>query len=144
MRLAAALFLFASPALAWEASSTGPVCLLSHDTGEALVQVSHDPRNAMAYSIHLKYAQSAWSDAPLFAIRFEGPGALTISTDRHRLIDQKAGLVVSDSGFGNVLRGLEANHTALAILGDQTMAIPLDGAAPEVAKFRACTLGAGV
>ena len=144
MRLAAALMLLATPTLAWEATSKGPVCLLTQKTDETTVEVSHDPRKPQAYSIQLRHAQSNWQGAPLFAIHFQGPVEITISTDRHRLIDGNAALIVSDSGFGNVLDGLAFNHTAHAILGDQSMVIPLDGAAPEVARFRACTQGAGV
>jgi hypothetical protein len=45
---------------------------------------------------------------------------------------------VSDRGFGNVLDGLEFNQVALAATGDRVVSIDLDGAAPEVAAFRAC------
>lgn len=138
MRLAALLALIAAPAAAWEASQIGPVCLLTEDTRAGSVRVSHDPRNALPYAIQLRRESDAWKDAPVFSIRFDGPGQLTISTDRHRMSDDNTKIIAADTGFGNVLKGLESNHTATALLGDQSLAFSLAGAAPEVAKFRSC------
>ena len=78
---------------------------------------------------------------PIFAIRFDGPRGLTISTDRHVILDDGATLTVTDRGFGNVLNGLEFNDTATALLGDRAVAFALDGAGPAVRAFRACTAG---
>ena len=47
-------------------------------------------------------------------------------------------LTVVDTGFGNVLDGLQYNHTAYAIAGDLEIPFPLEGAAEPVAAFRAC------
>ncbi|MCP4819299.1 MAG: excinuclease ABC subunit B, partial [Shimia sp.] len=46
---------------------------------------------------------------------------------------------VADSGFSNVLDGLQFNAMALAGTQSQGEAIDLTGAAAEVAKFRDCT-----
>ena len=138
MRLALAFALISTSATAWEASQVGPLCLLTHETETGAVRVSHDPRNALPYAIQLRRLNDTWDGAPVFSIRFEGPGQLTISTDRHRLANNNSEVIAADTGFGNVLLGLEANHTATAFLGDQHLAFPLAGAAPEVAKFRAC------
>jgi hypothetical protein len=46
---------------------------------------------------------------------------------------------VTDSGFGNVLDGLQFNDTATAVTGAAELRIPLEGAAPAVEDFRACT-----
>jgi hypothetical protein len=62
-----------------------------------------------------------------------------ISTGRHVLSEDGRTLSVRDRGFGNVLNGLEFNVVALAATGDRVVSIDLDGAAPEVAAFRACT-----
>jgi len=143
MRVLFCLLCFATPAAAWEASSVGPVCLLSQMTDKGSVVVSHDPRNALPYAIQLSRQSEIWKDAPLFALQFDGPGRITITTERHQLADNNAELIVTDRGFDNVLRGLEANFVALAVLGNQSLVIPLNGAAPEVAKFRSCATGAG-
>ena len=144
MRFLIAFLALSSPVFAWEATRDGIVCRLSHETGTGAVLVSHDPRKPQPYAIQLRQLAGKWQDNPIFAIRFDGPGRLTITTDRHRLLDDNAELIVADSGFENVLRGLEANLVATAMLGNQALAFPLSGAAPEVARFRACALGAGV
>ncbi len=143
MRSLIALMFLASPASAWVASVDGPVCRLSHEMDAGSVEVTHDPRRALPYAIEVT-SEEPWVAAPVFAMRFDGPGQLTITTDRHTLSDDAASLTVMDRGFGNVLRGLESNFVAMAVLGNFAITIPLDGAPPEVAKFRACALGAGV
>lgn len=144
MRLLFASLMIATPAFGWEAASDGPVCLLSHDTEAGSVVVSHDTRKAQPYAIQLRRAQDRWIAGDVFALRFDGLRPLTITSRRHQLFDGNTELVVTDRGFENVLRGLEANFVALAILGGQSLLIPLEGAAPEVAKFRACAQGTGV
>ena len=135
MRLALAILLLATPAAAWEFSPS-PICTLSHDTGTADVRVTYDAR-IPEYAIEITRRDAPWSPGPVFAIRFDGPRGLTISTDRHGLSGQT--LTVADSGFGNVLNGLEFNDSATALLADQSVTIPLTGAGPQVQKFRACT-----
>jgi hypothetical protein len=51
-------------------------------------------------------------------------------------------VTVKDSGFGNVLDGLEFNNTATAILGNEAVTFGLENAGPAVRAFRACTAGA--
>lgn len=136
MRVVLALLLLASPARAWEFTPT-PICTLTHDTGEAAVRVTYDPR-IPEYAITLTLAEGGWPDAPVFAIRFDGARGLTISTTRH-VLSGGAALTVTDRGFGNVLDGLQYNDTATALLGERALPIPLDGAAGPVAEFRACT-----
>jgi hypothetical protein len=128
--------LFASPAAAWEFTPV-PVCTLSHETEDAGLTVTYDPRQPEPYAIRI--ARTApWPDAPVFAIDYAGPRALAISTTRHRLSDGGATVTVTDEGFGNVLDGLEFNTTATALLGDVRVPFPLDGAAGPVRAFRAC------
>ena len=133
MRLILALCLLAAPASAWEFTSI-PVCTLSHAQDDIEVTVTYDPRLTDAYTLRMTRGTD-WPIAPVFGIRFD-PGGPFISTNRHRT--QGNTLSASDSGFENVLTGLEQNFLALAIVGDETLTIRLDGAAPEVAKFRAC------
>lgn len=137
MRLALLLFLAASPAAAWDFTSS-PVCTLWHDTAEAGLRVTYDPRLSEPYAITITRA-ALWAEAPVFSITFDGPRGLTISTDRQSLSGDRTTLTVTDRGFGNVLDGLEFNSTATARLGGDTLAFPLAGAAPEVQAFRACT-----
>ena len=137
-RALAILLLTTAPALAWEASS-GEVCELTYDGDAAQVRVTYDPAIA-EYAIEITPDQP-WVPAPIFSMRFDGPRDLTISTTRHVLSGGGATLTVRDRGFGNVLDGLEFNETAIALLGGQMVAIPLDNAAPAVREFRSCTMG---
>ena len=143
MRALALTFLLATPAAAWEASIQGPICVLSHEFDAAQVAVTHDPRSALPYAIQITRTGTTWTPAEIFAMRFEGPGQVKITTDRHELTEDGSSVSVADTGFGNVLNGLEFNHIANAILGDQVLIIPLAGAAPEVARFRDCTARVG-
>ena len=143
MRTLVLFFLFTTPAAAWETSIQGPICVLSHEFDAAQVAVTHDPRSALPYAIQITRTGTTWTPAEIFAMRFEGPGRLTISTDRHQLTEDGSSVSVADTGFGNVLDGLEFNNVANAVLGDQVLAIPLAGAAPEVARFRDCTARVG-
>jgi hypothetical protein len=125
-----------APAGAWEFTPQ-PVCTLSHETDRARVVVTHDPSLSEPYAIAVTGA-APWPDVPVFSMRFDGPRGLTISTDRQNLSDGGRTLSVTDTGFGNVLNGLEFNDTATALAGDIAVPFPLAGAAPEVRAFRAC------
>lgn len=129
------LFL-ASPTSAWEAT-TSPICALTHETAEAHVHLTYDPRKPL-YTLAITRKDASWQPTPWFAMRFIGPNEIVISTPQHALSDNNQTLNVADSGFSNVLDGLQFNATALAFTEAQTVTIPLDGAAPEVQKFRAC------
>lgn len=138
--LTLAFAVFAAPARAWDFMPL-PVCTLSHATPGADVTVTYDPATAL-YAITLTRRAAPWAAAPVFAIRFEGGRALTISTDRHQRSADGRALTVTDTGFGNVLNGLEFNRTATAETGDSAEVLPLDGAAPAVQAFRACAVAA--
>jgi hypothetical protein len=138
MRFALALsVLLAGPAAAWE-FSPAPVCTLSHESPEGAVTVTWDPGRAEAYAITVTRT-GAWPDGPVFAIRFDGPRAIAIQTDRHAISEDGSALTVTDRGFGNVLDGLEFNGRATAILGGAEVGFSLEGAAAPVRAFRACT-----
>lgn len=123
---------FVSPAFAWD-FSPAPICTLSH-TETAQVEVTYDDR-LPEYAIHIT-RPDGWVDAPVFSLRFEGPRGGIISTDRHT-IDGNT-LTVRDTGFGNVLYGLQFNTRAVAVLGAQEVTIDLSGAADPVQAFRGC------
>lgn len=136
--LAIALALSGLPASAWD-FTPGPVCLLTHATAEAEVSLTFDP-GVPEYTITLRRPGRPFPAVPVFAMQFDGPRGLTISTTRHENPDgDPTQLRVTDSGFGNVLDGLQFNRTATALVGDQSVVFPLDGAAGPVADFRACT-----
>jgi hypothetical protein len=137
--LALPLLLAAVPAAAWEFVPT-PVCTLTHLTDEAQVIVTYDPRQAQPWTIAVT-VNGSWPPAPTFGIAFDGPRAVSIGTDRQVIGDGGRTLSVSDTGFGNVLDGLQFNTTATAVSGDRAVVLPLDGAAPEVEKLRACAEG---
>ncbi|MBO6893644.1 MAG: excinuclease ABC subunit B [Roseibium sp.] len=130
-----------APALAWEARS-GAVCELVNDGEGAQVRVTFDPA-IPEYAIAVTPGR-ALQDGPVFAMRFDGSRSNTIATDRHVLSGDGATVTVRDRGFGNVLDGLEFNHTATVLLGDQAIAVPLDGAGPAVRAFRDCASGLSV
>lgn len=135
------LCLIATPLAAWE-FTPDPICTLSNPGEGAETVVTYDAR-LPEYAIAITLADGTWPEAPVFSIRFL-PNGPTISTSRHVLSDDNRRLTVTDRGFGNVLNGLEFNALAVAILGDLQVPIPLDGAAPEVARFRACPAPASV
>ena len=80
--------------------------MLSYDEESAQVVLIHDPSRAMPYVIEVTRTDAGWTPAEIFSIRFEGPGQLTISKDRHELTENGTVLSVADTGFGNVLNGL--------------------------------------
>lgn len=134
MRLTVLALVFATPAAAWE-TTVGRVCTLAHDAPQASVRLTYDPA-VPEYSITVTRTGD-WRPEPVFSIAFQGPAGLTISTNRHQI--QGPSVSVTDSGFGNVLNGLEFNETATAILGSQAVSVSLAGAAEPVQAFRACT-----
>lgn len=127
--------ILATPAAAWEAGREGSVCLLMHSMENAEVVVSHDATKAVPYTIDL-ILENGWQAGAVFAIRFDGPLPLTITTDRHSVSGET--LSVTDTGFGNVLNGIAGNQVAIAMSGETALVIPLTGAAPEVEAFKAC------
>jgi hypothetical protein len=124
------------PAHSWQAGVEGALCTLDHSGAEAEVRLTYDP-SLPEYTIAIRVAEP-WPEAAVFAMRFDGPQGRMISTGRHSLSGDGLTLSVSDRGFGNVLDGLEFNEVALAASGETVIAIDLEGAAPEVAAFRAC------
>ena len=123
-------------AQAWEAGRDGTICTLTHVENGTDIVLTYDPAGPL-YTITATQAR-AWPQAAIFGIAFQGGAAQTITTDRHRLSDDRQSLTVADRGFGNVLRGLSDNATATLFTGDAAVTVSLTGAAPEVAEFAAC------
>ncbi len=134
LRLLILFALFATPAQAWEFTPT-PICTLTHTEASAEVTVTYDHATQL-YAIAVTTPQG-WPDAPAFSIRFDGAAPNIISTQRHQ--SDGATLTVMDSGFRNVLDGLEFNTTATAFTQTASVTVSLEGAAPPVQQFRTCT-----
>ena len=130
---ALAFLVCAAPAHAWEFTPT-PICTLSHAEAHAEVKVTYDHATTL-YAIAVTSVEG-WPGAAAFSIWFDGAQPNTISTTRHS-IDANT-LTVTDSGFGNVLDGLEFNMTATAFTQTAAVSVSLDGAAGPVQQFRAC------
>lgn len=134
MRLLTVFIAFASPAAAWEYSPV-PVCTVSHRSDAGAITLTYDPSQADPYAIAIT-SPDDWASGKVFGLHFDGASALTITTDRQVVSGET--LTVRDQGFGNVLNGLQFNTNVTAFAGDTSLAFSLDGAAPEIEKFRAC------
>ncbi len=138
--LAAILMLIPHHAQAWE-FTPGLPCLLTHEEKGVAFALTYDPGLPL-YVITITHPER-WTDAPAFAMRFDGQMPIAIGTDRHEIDASGRSVTVRDSGFGNVLNGLQFNTTATASLGSQSVSVSLEGAAEPVAAFRACEVEAG-
>lgn len=129
------LFCITTTAQAWE-YTPGLPCILSHSEGDTEIELTYDPTKPL-YSVTVRKSDP-WVGANTFAMRFSGPRGLAISTDRHNLSGDGRSVTVEDTGFGNVLDGLQFNDTVTALLGDAAVSFQLAGAAGPVAAFRLC------
>ena len=125
----------ALPAAAWE-FTPGAVCVLTHTEPGVSMALTHDPAGPL-YTITVTRARP-WPDAPIFAMQFDGPRPIAISTTAQSFSADRRSLTVSDTGFGNVLNGLQFNFTASAFLGDAAVVVSLANASEPVQKFREC------
>lgn len=135
MRFLICLALLASPAVAWEFTPT-PICTLTHRQAQVDVTVTYDPA-LPEYTITLMTPEP-WPDAAQFGLTFNGPRGLAIGTSRHVLSGDRQSLTVADTGFGNVLDGLQFNDSATATTGTAVVTFDLTDAAPAVEAFRNC------
>ena len=126
--------LSAGPAAAWEFSPT-PICTLSHSADTARAEITYDPATAL-YTLTLTRNAGAWAQSPRFGMAFTGGVALTIGTAEHRIDGPR--LSVADTGFGNVLNGLEFNAQVTGFTDSDAVTLPLAGAQEPVRAFRAC------
>jgi len=128
--------------MAWE-TEVGPVCVMTHETPSALIELTHDPAQP-EYTISILRKTEPWPVSPTFTITFFGLGDFTISTDRHVLSDGGRRLTVTAPGFGNVIRGIAAGDTARAMTGNAFEDLPLADAGPAVRAYAECAPVAGV
>lgn len=134
----ALILLLATPVQAWDFTPT-PICTILNDTPGLSIRVTYDPTQAQPYAITLS-RPDPWPTTDTFGLRFDGPAAMTIGTNRHQLSPDGRTLTVTDTGFDNVLDGLALNGTATALAGDAALPFDLTGARPAVEAFRACNL----
>jgi hypothetical protein len=139
MRLILVLLTLPLPAAAWE-FSPDPICTLTHLTDEAEIAITYDA-SIPEYALLIALRTGEWPDADAFQMIFEGAQDLAIGTSEHTLSLDGATLTVRDSGFGNVLDGLEFNALMWATAGEVFVTAPLTDAAPAVQAFRACPSG---
>ena len=131
-----ALVVLASPATAWEFSPS-PICTLTDTSTDGTITVTYDA-SLPEYSVTITLPDGTWSVDPAFAMNFAGNRPISIQTDQHRISPDGRSLTVTDSGFGNVLDGLEFNQRAYATSGDTIVGLSLDGITPAITAFRAC------
>lgn len=136
MRIALTLIVLACPAAAWEFSDS-PVCTLTNNSDAGTLTVTYDAA-LPEYSITITLPRDIWPEEPQFAISFEGTAPIRIQTDRHERSANGHTLMVTDSGFGNVLNGLELNSRAYATSGETTVGVSLEGIRPAMEEFRNC------
>lgn len=131
-----------SPARAWDFTPF-PICTLTHSTEKGEVTLTFDPAGP-EYTITLRFVPDdlAWPEGTPFGMEFLGGQPVRIGTDRQVLSDDRRSLTVTDTGFGNVLDGLEFNAFGEGRSGDASMQFSLADAAGPVARFRACEDGA--
>ncbi len=136
MRAVLLLMILSTPAYAWDVT-VGQICTLSHESEASTIFLTYDPSEPL-YSITVTQTNSVWTQTPWFAMRFEGSSPIEIATSRHVLSDGATSLTVTNTGFGNVLNGLEYNQKAYAFTQDQVTKFSLVGAAEPVRVFREC------
>ncbi|MBO9411452.1 MULTISPECIES: hypothetical protein [unclassified Ruegeria] len=136
MRAVLLLMILSTPAYAWDVT-VDEICTLSHETDAAKIFLTYEPSKPL-YTITVTQANSDWTQTPWFAMRFEGSSPIEIATSRHVLSDDAKSLTVTNTGFGNVLDGLEYNQIAYAFTQDHVATFSLDGAADPVRIFREC------
>lgn len=123
-----------APAQAWTFSPL-PICTMADTQDGLVIEVTFDPESEI-YALNI-LRPGGWPDAPFLSLRFDqGPGNMMISTNRHVIEGER--LTVTDSGFGNVLRGFADFGRATLSLGDQTITFDTTDAARAVTSFRAC------
>ncbi len=141
MRHLALLCLLPTSLHAWE-FTPGLPCRLSHATAEAAIELTYDPTQPL-YTVTVT-RMAPWPQTESFQMQFTGPQARRIGTDCHQLSEDQRSLTVADTGFGNVLDGLQFNDTTTAIAGETNVTFPLAGIAEPLAAFRACDPSAPV
>jgi hypothetical protein len=134
-KLTLALTLLTSPAFAWDFTS-GAVCTLSDATDTAEIVLTYDPA-LPRYTLSIT-TDAAWPVDGTFSMTFANTRPAVIRTDRQTLSQDGMTLSVADSGFGNVLNGLEFGGQIRAAVGDRAVDISSDGIKGPMGAFKAC------
>lgn len=130
-----ALTFLTTPAFAWDFTA-GAVCTLSDSTDTAEIILTFDPA-LPRYTLSVT-ADTAWPTGGTFVMAFANTRPAMIQTDRYVLSDDGMTLSVADSGFGNVLNGLEFGGQIRAAVGDQGVDLTSGGIAAQMEAFKNC------
>ncbi len=130
------LCLFPLPATAWD-FTPDPICTLTHQTQAAEIAITYTP-DLPEYALFITLRSGIWPNDPTFQMAFAGGQPGHIGTTRHSLSADGATLTVRDTGFSNVLDGIEFNTDLLATSGGHAITASTAGARDAVQAFRAC------
>lgn len=136
MRTLIAFLLLGSPALAWD-FSPDPICRISEKQDLVEINLTFDHASGV-YAIAFTKLEAPWDQGQQFSIRFEGPRPKLIRTDRHVFSVDGYTLTARDTGFGNVLDGLQYNTLAALETGDERIFIQIHKSFPAMEAFRKC------
>lgn len=134
-KLTLALTLVTTPAFAWDFTS-GAVCTLSDATDTAQIVLTYDPA-LPRYTLSVT-RETAWPTGGVFTMAFADTRPALIQTSRYVVSEDGLTLSVADSGFGNVLNGLEFGGTIRAAVGDVDADFTSNDIAAPMAAFRTC------
>lgn len=137
MRIALIFAMMPLPSLAWE-FSPDPICTLTHSAPDADIVITYNV-DLPEYTLHIILRGGVWADTDTFQLIFGGGRGGAIGTTQQAISGDGTTLTVRDSGFGNVLDGLEFNRRMGVVTDAQMMFdVALDDAVPAVRAFRAC------
>ena len=131
-----ALGLAPLPVIAWDFTSN-PICSVTHQDETIRVDLTYNHATEI-YAISLTKPDAPWAKSDEFSMRFEGHRPKFISTNRHEFSADGRTITAADTGFGNVLDGLQYNTLAAAIAENERIFVSLIGAYPHVEAFRKC------
>ncbi len=114
-----------------------PICTVEHQTELIELELTYNHASGV-YALKLTKPELTWDASRKFSMRFEGSKPIFISTTNHEFSSDMKSLIASDSGFGNVIDGLQFNTLAAAITDNERIFIPLTGAEPKIDAFRNC------
>ena len=134
-----ALFIFlmsTSAAFAWN-FTPDPICRVTEKQDLLEINLTYDHATEI-YAIAFTKSEAPWEQGAQFSIRFEGPRPKLIRTNRHEFSADGYTLTASDTGFGNVLDGIQYNTLAAIQTGDERIFIQIHKSFPAMEAFRKC------
>ncbi|MEM7243261.1 MAG: excinuclease ABC subunit B [Pseudomonadota bacterium] len=117
--------------------SPDPICRVTEKQQLIEIDLTYDHATEI-YAIAFTKTEAPWAQSQEFSIRFEGPRPKLIRTNRHQFSADGFTLTASDTGFGNVLDGLQYNTLAALQTGDERIFIQIHKSFPAIEAFRKC------